>query len=70
MSLRKRANYVIGAIVIGGAVILGGLHFFAEHGQFTPASTTNGATNSDQRDPLIDANSGQPATGGRPVSRP
>lgn len=46
MSKNRTARSVIVAI---GAVALGGLHDFAETGQFTPAGTTNNATKSDQR---------------------
>lgn len=49
MSKNRTARSVIVAIVAIGAVVLGGLHYFAETGQFTPAGTTNNATKSDQR---------------------
>lgn len=70
MTLKNRATTVIAAILVAGVVVLGGLHYFAEHGQLAPASMTGGATKSDQRDPVIDANSGQPSTAGRPAARP
>lgn len=69
MTLKNRAATVIVTILVAGTIVLGGLHYFAEHGQFTPASMTGGATKSDQRDRVIDANSGQPITGGRPIDR-
>ena len=53
MTLRSRANYVIAAIVIGGGIVLTGLHFFAESGQWAPASMTGDATKSDQRDAVV-----------------
>ena len=67
MTLKNRANAVIATIVVIGLIVLGGLHYFSEHGQFTPASTTGGATKSEQRDRIIDSNSGQPTTGGAPT---
>lgn len=70
MTLKNRATAVIATIVVVGGIVLAGLHYFAEHGQFAPASMTGGTTRSDQRDPIIDANSGQPRTGGKPVPRP
>jgi hypothetical protein len=53
MQKNRMARMVIVAIVAIGAVVVGGLHYFAEVGQFTPASTTNGATKADQR-PVVD----------------
>ena len=70
MTLKNRATAVIATILVAGVVVMGGLHYFAEHGQFTPASTTGGGTKSDQRDPVIDGSSGRPSTGGQPVARP
>ena len=70
MTLKNRAAAVIASIVVGAAIVAGGLHYFAEHGQFTPASMTGGATKADQRDPVIDGSSGQPRTGGVPIPRP
>lgn len=69
MTLKNRATAVMASIVVIGALIAGELHYFAERGQFAPASSTGGATKSDQRDPVIDANSGGPRTGGQPASR-
>lgn len=53
MSLKRRANYVIATILVGGVIVLTGLHFFAEQGQFAPASMTGGSTKSDQRDGVV-----------------
>ncbi len=49
MTQKKTAGILIGSILVIGTLVMGGLHYFAEHGQFTPASTTGGATKSDQK---------------------
>jgi hypothetical protein len=49
MSTRKTAYAVIAFIISAGVVVVGGLHYFAEHGQFAPKSLTNDATKSDQK---------------------
>lgn len=49
MSTRKTAHILIIAIMAAGVVVVGGLHWFAEKGQFAPASMTNDATKSDQK---------------------
>lgn len=53
MTLRQRAGAIIATILIGGGVVVFGLHHFAESGQFAPASMTNNATKSDQRDATV-----------------
>lgn len=53
MTLRRRANTILAVIIVGGAVVVTGLHFFAEGGQWLPASMTNDATKSDQRDAVV-----------------
>lgn len=53
MSTKKRATVVIAAILALAGVAAGGLHFFAENGQWVPGSMTNGATRSDQRDSAV-----------------
>ena len=53
MTLKNRATAVIGAILVGGAIVLTSLHFMAENGQMVPASMTAGATKSDQRDAVV-----------------
>jgi hypothetical protein len=60
MALRKRAGLVIVAILAVVGIAAGGLHFFAEHGQWTPASATNNATMSDQRDAAVSSNVQKP----------
>ena len=56
MTLKTRARYVIGAILAGGVVVLVGLYFFAEQGQFLPAGMTGGSTMADQRDSAVSNN--------------
>ena len=53
MTLRQRAGAIIATILIGGGIVVAGLHQFAENGQFVPASMTNNATKSDQRDATV-----------------
>lgn len=53
MTLKTKSTYVIGAIVVFMGVIAAGLHLFSENGQFAPASMTNDATKSDQRDAVV-----------------
>ena len=49
MSTKRTARALIITILAAGVVVVGGLHYFAEKGQFTPASMTNDATKSDQK---------------------
>ena len=53
MTLKNRATTVIVAIIVLIGVAAGGLHYFADTGQFSPASTTNGATKADQTVPAV-----------------
>lgn len=53
MTLKNRAATVIAVIVVGGAIVLAGLHVIADQGQLSPASMTGGATKSDQRDATV-----------------
>lgn len=53
MTLKTKSTYVIGAVVVFMGVVAAGLHQFAESGQFVPASMTNDATKSDQRDAVV-----------------
>ena len=53
MTLKNRARAVIGAIVVGLAIVVGGLHVMSEQGQILPAGLTNNATKSDQRDATV-----------------
>lgn len=53
MTLKNRATAVIAVILVAGAIVVTGLHFYAENGQFLPASMTGGATKSDQRDAAV-----------------
>ncbi len=56
MVLRKRATIVIAAILVFVGIAAGGLHYFAEHGQWAPASMTGGGSASDQRDSAVSQN--------------
>lgn len=49
MTRKTTAGILIAGILAVGTLVLGGLHFFAGTGQFSPASTTGGATKSDQK---------------------
>lgn len=49
MSRKRTAAIMIVGILAIGSLVMGGLHYFAEHGQFTPASTTGGGLKSDQK---------------------
>lgn len=49
MSRKTTAGILIAGILGAGVIVMGGLHYFAETGQFSPASTTGGATKSDQK---------------------
>ena len=49
MSTKNTARTIILIILAAGLVIVGSLHFFADTGQFAPASATNDATKSDQK---------------------
>jgi hypothetical protein len=60
MAARKRATIVIAAILAFAGIAAGGLHFFAENGQWVPASMTNDATRSDQRDAAVSGNVQKP----------
>ena len=53
MTKKAQATTVILVIVAFIGIVSAGLHYFAENGQFAPASATGGATKSDQFDPVI-----------------
>lgn len=53
MPLRNRATSLIAGILALVVVVIGGLYVFSQNGQFAPASSTGGATKSDQRDATV-----------------
>lgn len=53
MSLKTKSTYVIAAILAFMGVTAAGLHLMSENGQMAPASMTNNATKSDQRDAVV-----------------
>ncbi|MBV9077150.1 MAG: hypothetical protein JO048_06655 [Methylobacteriaceae bacterium] len=53
MRKSRQATFIVLAILAFVGVAAAGLHHFAETGQMAPASATNGATKSDQRDATV-----------------